>query len=118
MRSSSGGRSATEAGSVRIINPSGHGTPALTAANSAPRVLAAKTGTDRTQDQEQRPKEWAPIRGGLPKNGTARPRLPIIGRHRPEPVKGKPALDGTRTARARRPHAPLNRAGDHGTGDR
>jgi hypothetical protein len=75
-----------------IINPSGHGTPALTGAKSAPRVLAAKTGTDRTtrpKTTSTSTKEWAPIRGGLPKSGTARPRPPIISKQPARTRQGK-----------------------------
>lgn len=59
----------------------------------------------------------APIRGGLPKYGTARPWLPSIDNHRPEPVKGKPALAGTRPARATRRTQPTRTPGKEKTPD-
>jgi hypothetical protein len=90
--------------SVRIIYPSG-----TRASHSRAQTARPACWPPDRRCQNQRPKttstsekELAPIRGGLPKNGTARPRLPSIDRHRPEPVKGKPALDGTRPTRATR----------------
>lgn len=98
-----------------MIYPSGTRVSHSRAHKAAPRVLATGQGDvssprPRAKTKSKSEKEWAPIRGGLPKYGTVRPRLPSIDRHRPEPVKGKPALDGTRPTRATRRTQPARTA--------
>jgi len=76
-----------------IINPSGHGTPAPTGANSAPRVLAAKTGTPRTPaPKTKNQRNWHLSGAACPKPGQPAPSPPVSASTARNPSRDTPPL--------------------------